>query len=263
MKLTASVILRNELHRYLEPCIAHLLEFVDEIVIRDNGSTDGWEETLRPSWGAAGARVIVTHDEDANREGGSLFVNHARSRQRLLDLTVSRGATHILACDADEFIDDGATLRKVCESSSGARYGALNVCLEEVWVAHEDRLAIRQDGGWNEHDVALLWRPDLVRRPHRIVDRGPATGRTPDTVARAPRGHACVSLLHFGWANRAEREDRYERYVVADGGRFHAGSHLASIMWPDERVLLRDRDWPAALEPVRAQILDYSTGIVA
>lgn len=260
MILAASLIIRNELDRYLAPCVAHLLEFVDEIVILDNGSTDGWEETLRPSWGADGVRLVVARDEDADREGGSFFVNHARSRQRLLDFTVTRGATHILAIDADEFVDDGAALRKACEDN---RYGAFHLCLQEVWAAHDDRLEVRQDGGWVEHDVAMVWRPGLVRLPHRIVDRGPATGRTPDTLRRTPTGHSCACLLHFGWSNRAERADRYERYVVADGGRFHASKHLESITWPDEQITLTSREWPAALEPVRGQILDRCSGVVA
>ncbi len=51
-------------------------------------------------------------------------------------------------------------------------------------------------------------------------------------------------LLHFGWTRPGERKERYDRYTRHDGGRFHAGSHLRSIMWPDARVKLQWRDWP-------------------
>jgi hypothetical protein len=261
VKIAASLILRNEAHRYLEPCIAHLLEFVDEVCVFDNGSTDGWEQTLRPGWGAEGSRVIVWYDGAADSQMGSLFVNHAARRQRLLDLTLTRKPTWIVAIDADEFIADGAQLRHACETE---QTDTLAVCLQEVWNAHDERLDIRQDGGWQERDVALVWRPERIRPPLQIVDRGPATGRTPEALnAARSHGHTCTALLHFGWANRAERADRHERYVVADGGRFHASAHLDSIMWPDERVAVQGQQWPSSLEPVRAQILDYATGVVA
>lgn len=262
MKVCASLILRNELHRYLEPCIAHLLEFVDEVCVFDNGSDDGWEETLRPSWGDAGSRVIVWRDGEADTQAGSLFVNHAARRQRLLELTVARDPAWVLAVDADEFVADGAALRSACETQD---VGALALCLQEVWNAHDDRIEIRQDGGWREHDVAMLWRPERILQPHLIVDRGPATGRTPETLNHpaTAHGHTCTALLHFGWANVAERADRYERYVIADGGRFHASQHLNSIMFPDDRLTLSLSSWPAGLEPWRAQILDHASGAVA
>lgn len=261
MKICASLIIRNEADRYLEACLAHLLEFVDEVVIFDNGSEDGWEETLRPSWGDAGSRVIVWRDSDADIQAGSLFVNHAARRQRLLDLTLTREPTWILAVDADEFVADGAALRAACEQQQ--HVGALALCLQEVWNAHDDHLDLRQDGGWREHDVAMLWRPDQIRKPLTIVDRGPATGRTPETLNHrlTAHGHTCTALLHFGWANQAERADRHRRYVIADGGRFHNSRHLDSIMWPDAKVGMTPTDWPPTLEPYRAQILDHASGV--
>lgn len=253
MKLAASLILRNELGRYLESCIAHLLEFADEIIILDNGSTDGWEEALRPTWGKDGHRVIVNHDPNADREEGSLFVSHARSRQLLLDLTVARQPTWIAALDSDEFVADGAQLRHACETE---QTDTLALCLEEVWNADPDRLELRQDGGWVEHDVAMVWRPDRIQTPHQIIDRGPATGRTPENLVHAYHGHSCTALLHFGWVNKAERADRHHRYAVADGGHFHASQHLASILWPDIQISLLPVGWPAGLDPYRDRILE-------
>jgi glycosyltransferase involved in cell wall biosynthesis len=252
VKVCASLILRNELHRYLEPCLLHLLEFVDEVCVLDNGSTDGWAETLAPALGADKSRVILQLDTEADREHGSMFVNHAARRQQLLDFTLTRSPDWILAVDADEFVADGAQLRRACETQS---VDTLALCLQEVWNAYGDRLEIRQDGGWVEHDVVMLWQPSRIRQPLTIVDRGPATGRTPETLTHASRGHTCTALLHFGWANRAERADRHHRYVIADGGRFHNSRHLDSIMWPDEQVGVNQVGWPAALEPYRSRIL--------
>lgn len=250
MKLIASLVVKNELGRYLESCIAHLLEFCDEVRILDNGSTDLWEIELQGAFGESGKRVKVLHDRDAAVHG-AVFVNHAAARQRLMEFTLEGDPTHILAIDADEFIADGPTLRKACEQE---RVGAFGVCMQEIWNTSEDGLQIRQDGGWVEHDVFMLWAPALVKGPLQIIDKGPATGRTPEAASRARRGYSCSAVLHFGWTNRSERQERYHRYVVADGGRFHAKTHLESILLPDEQITLVDREWPAELAPYKDAI---------
>jgi glycosyltransferase involved in cell wall biosynthesis len=255
VKLIASLIVRNELGRYLEPCIGSLLEFCDQIVVFDDSSDDGtfeWLSTL------AGDRLQVICELTALETRGEepAFHKHARSRNRLLHFTLAHEPTHILAVDADEFIDDGAALRKACAQPGS---DAWRLCLEEVWDAEPGRLLVRQDGGWNEHDVPILWRPDRLRGNRQIVDRGHATGRAPAGVGAHRCGYACVSLLHFGWANKAERAERYQRYAVGDGGRFHAKRHIESIMWPDERVQLSEREWPEALAAYKDAILKRAT----
>ncbi len=247
MKLTASVIVRNELGRYLAPCVAHLLEFCDEVRILDNCSDDGWRDVIHDP------RVVSLRFPEESMQDRSLFVEHAVARQRLLDFALEGSPDWLLAIDADELITEGSVLRAACERNDA---DALHVCMQEVWNAHDDRLDIRQDGGWVEHDIAMLWRPDRVRGPLKIVDRGPATGRTPDAVGYGRVGHSCSAVLHMGWSNKAERQARYDRYVTADGGRFHSGRHLESIMWPDERVTVNSREWPAELAPWKDTILE-------
>lgn len=240
MRLIASLIVRNELGRYLKPCIDHLLEFCDEIRVLDEGSTDGWSD----------ARVTCLR---APERVGDAFVNHAQMRQRLLDFTLEGAPTHILAIDADELIADGAQLRKACELEG---FRASKICLQEVWKVDAEKLHIRQDGGWVEHDVALVWRPDSLRPNQlKITDKGHATGRTPDAVGSLPTGHTCTSLLHLGWANVSERDERYARYAVGDAGKYHAKSHIDSIMWPDARMKFTSVEWPSALEPWRAELV--------
>ncbi len=61
-----------------------------------------------------------------------------------------------------------------------------------------------------------------------------------------------LAVLHFGWANTAARQARYDRYQQIDGGRFHARAHLESILAPSPT--LRGVTWPEALAPHRAAI---------
>jgi glycosyltransferase involved in cell wall biosynthesis len=259
MKLVASVICRNELDRYLEPCIDHLLEFCDEIRVLDDGSNDETREWLSDR-ARADARVqlkLLTRIGDHG--GANAFLNHAAVRNHLLHFSLA-GEPHILAIDADEFVADGAAVRAACARDDA---DAWHLCMQEVWNAREDRLEVRQDGGWDEHDVPMLWAPGRLRGALRITDKGHATGRVPDAVYGARMGHTCTEVLHFGWARKAERQERFDRYAVGDAGRFHAAAHIASIMWPDERVRLTSRAWPAGLAGRKDAILERANAVLA
>lgn len=246
MRLVGSVIARNEIGRYWQSFVDHLLEFVDEVRVWDDGSTDGGPQTSDP-------RVVI-HREPV-RESDA-FHDHAASRNRLIGFTLEGDPTWILNIDCDEFIADGQALRAAC---ADRRQGALKVCLQEVWNVKADRLEIREDGGWKEHDVALLWRPDHVKQL-LITDRGHATGRVPDAVARVPAGHTCTALLHLGWARHSERDERFARYAVGDAGKFHAKAHIDSIMWPDGRVRLEPIEWPDGWSAeLHAQLLEKAS----
>ena len=253
MKLAASVIVRNERARYLEVVLAHLLEFCDLVCVLDDESSDGWEEAFRPGWGRHGSRVLIK--QGTTRADGVAFNQHAAARNQLLQFTLAQEPDAILAIDADELVSDGAALRTAAES----RVISAALLMEEVWEVCDDLLCIREDGGWSAHPVTMLWKPH-PGRAYGIRDLGHATGRTPLGVGG---GHVVAECLHLGWSNRAERAERYERYAVGDAGKYHAASHIASIMWPDEEVTCRARPWPAALEPWRQDLLARANGVAA
>lgn len=252
MKLAASLIVRNELGRYLEPCVDHLLEFCDEVVLLDDHSDDGTFRWLL----SQGERVQpLRHNSEPE-----FFKHEGRARQALLEWTLSREPTHVLAIDADEFVDDGPALRRSLEQWDEAAFGLV---MEEIWEAAGDGLCVRQDGGWASHAIPAVWRvPERIDASWRIADRALACGRMPRPVDSIPLW-AYGSLLHFGWANEQERRARYDRYRVADGGRFHASQHLESIMWGCNRVQLQPREWPAGLLPWKDAILERATRIAA
>jgi len=237
MNLVASVIVRNELQRYLQACIGSLREFCDMVAVLDDGSTDRTGEWLDDN---ADERLVVKHlaADDA------FFAGHeGRRRQALLDFTIKQRPSHILAIDADEFVAEGHLVRAFCQ---GTRLVG-SLVMEEVWEAG-DQLLIRQDGGWRPHPVPILYAvitDDLV-----IQDRALACGREPTSVMRmAGRARRTgTSVLHFGWANPDTRQERYDRYAVADKGQFHASRHLESILWDDARVKLASRPWPVGLK---------------
>lgn len=252
MKLVASMIVRNELGRYLEPCVNHLLEFCDEIVVLDDHSDDGTLNWLQ----SRGARVQpLRHNSEPE-----FFKHEGRARQMLLEWTLSRQPTHVLAVDADEFVSNGEELRH--RLTVDGRSQAWTLAMEEVWELDGDCLCVREDGGWRTHPVPSAWKvPRVMDATWKIMNRALACGRVPTAVTHrlqqltAPSGS---ELLHFGWANQPEREARHHRYAIADGGRYHASAHLDSILWDDARVALRGREWPAALKPYRAAVAAHA-----
>jgi hypothetical protein len=248
MNLVASVIVRNELGRYLEDAIGALLEYVDEIRIVDCGSTDGTYE-----WLLRQPVSVLSAPEFAGDTG--TFSHEGRARQRLLEWTLAAEPTHILSIDGDEFVADGRLVRHACLGPAAV----LTLEMLEVWELDGDCICVRADGGWRPHPVPILYRGPTARDDAslwRIADRALACGREPLAVRQRMRAARSTGteILHFGWANQAERAARHARYAAADGGRFHQSGHLDSILWGDDRVTLDGYPWPAELEQRRPSI---------
>ncbi len=244
MNLVASLIVKDELSRYLRPCIASLLAFVDEIRVLNDHSIDGSDEWLREQ-----DRVTV-----ADSQVAPMFEHEGAARNALLQWTFQAKPTHVLSIDSDEFVTDGAAIRSACETN--ASRGSWSLGLEEVWRADERNLWIRQDGGWKaqERGIPILWQAPRARvgatGAWQIPMRQLACGREPAAVRRVRPVPSGAGLLHFGWACADDREARYQRYVEHDGGRFHNRAHLDSIMWTDRRVRLAQRRWPEGIDRV-------------
>lgn len=265
MKLIASMIVKDELSRFLPEVIGHLLDFVDQIVVLDDGSTDGtgeWLDDNAKLWD----RIRVHH---VDPEDGFFAGHEGRKRQQLLLHTLNEMPDYVLSIDADEFVTDGQAVRDYCEDS-GRPVGTLP--MEEVWKIDKSGMQIRMDGGWRPHPVPCLWSAKLSGqrgRALKIADRALACGREPESVRRyfAKSRPTGSSILHLGWANESGRRPRYERYVEADGGQFHRNSHLESIMWSDEKVVLEPQPWPTSLKKYRDMIItqaniDFTGGYV-
>lgn len=249
MKLVAQMIVRNELGRYLVPAVESLLEFCDEIRVVDDGSTDGTYGWLRRRHRA----VKVA------RTGLEFNANEGNARQAAFEWACEGQPSHILAIDADEFVADGRAIRAACEQDMGPEYiGVWKLCMLEVWNVTPWGFETRTDGGWNPHPVPILYALPRARDASwRIPERKLASGREPvavRTLSRRTPHWTITEILHLGWANEGERRARYDRYRIADGGRFHSNAHLDSILWRAPRVDLCSCPWPHGLAAHSAAI---------
>jgi len=96
MKLVAMMLVRNEEHRYLREVLYDLLQFVDEIVILDDNSTDG-TFAICNSFKKIFAQTL----------GISLWKqNEKLARETLYKMTIERHPDFILGIDADEIFED-------------------------------------------------------------------------------------------------------------------------------------------------------------
>lgn len=243
MKLVASLMVGpGEEDRYLSTCIEHLNEFCDEIRVR-------WEGDQGTNWepGDAFPNLHILNAEP------SFFQHEGRARQQLLDFTLQAKPDIILAVDADEFVTDGPGLRTFLE---GSRANVFTLSVQEVWKAEPDQIGIRIDGGWRPSEAPILYRVP-VRQRLRINDRALACGREPVQIRNTRhRQHTGHSLLHFGWTNEADRQARYERYAVNDGGRYHRNTHIESIMFPDDKVKLTWKGWDGVAPEYREPLME-------
>jgi glycosyltransferase involved in cell wall biosynthesis len=249
VKLVASLVVHNELSRYLELCLDSLLDFCDEIRVLDDHSSDGTYEWLD----AQGDGAISV----CQNRGSSFYEHEGRVRQMLLNWTLLAEPTHIIAIDADEFVADGRMVRKSLQNEPNHDVWTLG--MQEIWKADENQLYVRRDGGWRPAETTCLFRvPPELPTSWGIADKQLACGREPVYVRQQFRSalRTGTEVLHFGWTNEAERRARYTRYEVADGGRFHASQHLQSILWPDNRVRLQRREWPSGLLPYKETLLE-------
>lgn len=252
-RLVASMIVKNEMDRYLPLAVEHLLSYCDEIRVLDDGSSDGTYE-----WLLDRDRVEVRRNT-----GPSFFEHEGRARQELLDWTFAAEPDYVLAIDADEFVGDPYVIREAMASAAPVYL----LTLVEAWKVSEETISIRVDGQWGPRKVPILYQLPLkprgarqaaaFKQQWRILDRQLACGREPVAVIKAAARAPLIEtdVYHFGWARESARQERAERYFTHDQGRFHQQRHLQSILFPDERVGLSGRRWPDGLREIAPSLI--------
>lgn len=254
MRLVASMITKNEMDRYLPLAVSHLLTYVDEIRVLDDGSTDGTYEFL----------LDISGVEVKRNPGPSFFEHEGQARQNLLDFVLASGADYALGIDADEFVGDPSQIKDVMESATLPVY---LLSLVEAWKVDHGGISIRVDGHWGPRKVPMLYQlpQTAIRRGNnrgwQIQNKKLACGREPIIVVRSSRQAPLLDtqIFHFGWTRESARQARAERYFEHDGGKFHADRHLQSILWPDSKIMLRGYPWPVGLRGIAGDLRELSS----
>ncbi|MHA7579129.1 glycosyltransferase [Paenibacillus vandeheii] len=225
-KLTAMLQVRNERGRYLEEVLDDLSEFVDEIVIVDDASTDGTPDICR-------AYPKVVRLEVLEKP---LFAEEWRLRNALWQAAVGTSPDWLLSVDADELYSTEAKK-------------AIRALINQD---HSDWIAFRfydMWGGRNHYREDDLWglhrrhTASLVRYmpgyPYFYPQQNHHVPRLPLPCTVLPGISTELKVQHLGWAGSLEdRVRKYLRYKRIDPhGEWGSLEHYESILDPEPRLI--------------------------
>lgn len=137
-----------------------------------------------------------------------------------LELTDIQSGDFVLCLDADEVVVDHSIVRPAAIEYPDNR---ITFLFHEMWSEDE----YRTDGYWKPYPASIMF----PYHPNgHFRDRALACGREPTYVTLLPQSKVVGHVLHYGYSKPEYRKAKYERYMRLDGGRFHARSHLDSIL---------------------------------
>ncbi|GAH82917.1 unnamed protein product [marine sediment metagenome] len=202
------MIVKNEEHRYLREVLADLEEYVDEIVILDDGSTDD-TIGLCKSFNKTFVETL----------GVSLFkINQRLARETLYKMTIERNPDFILGIDADEIFE----------------YRFKQEVREMV-----DKPFHWYSFNWYSFNRYDFWTPDSYHRifpssmkslrklfkycPKKYFSftPGPHCGSTPEWVRFNDQGQETdIRFKHFGFIRKEDRLARIQRNKDTGNGDY-------------------------------------------
>ena len=232
-RLIANMVGRNEADKYLVEVLDRLKEQVDHIVFTDDASDD---DTIE---------VVSRYTDLINPLEEPLFAVHeGKLRQKSWDFLNKKlnpdQNDWILAIDCDELLyETDNTIRDLMKGP----HDVVNIMFYHMWNENQFRI----DKAWNPNSSHRLFR---FRPGGSFANLALACGSEPTfvrfTTDHYPgryMAHSGLKMKHLSYIKDEDKLDKYKRYSSIDGGKFHAGAHIQSIMDPIDEVVLRDWIW--------------------
>ncbi|KUO96284.1 glycosyltransferase family 2 protein [Ferroacidibacillus organovorans] len=222
-KLTAMMQVRNEGNRYLRMVLDDLSQYVDAIVILDDGSTDDTVAICKSY-----PKVVSIGHSHTSMYG----INESALKKRLFQRTIATFPDWILAIDADEILENRAKTQI---------QGMIN-------QKHTDWYGFRFYHFWKSmthYRTDKLWAPvhygpRLFRympgAVYRWNDQALHGGSLPcNLVTDFPGAPSDLRIKHYGYAgSQEELQRKYDFYVQRDPhSEFCPRSHYDSILDQD------------------------------
>lgn len=202
--ITLAMLVRNEANRYLEKTLKHAIQYVDQVVILDDASTDNTvavcEQCLKD----------IPHSIAVNTE--PRFYNEVALRKQLWNMGAATNPDWILILDADEMFEDRVVeiMPHLLRNPNADLY---LFRLYDLW----NETHYREDSYWQAHK---FYRPFLVRYK---ADYDYKWQETPQHCGRLPVNTGSLRVVpcqlrikHWGWARPSDRLEKFYRYKKHD-----------------------------------------------
>lgn len=217
MKVIAHMVVgEGEADRYLEQTLERVTWWADIThVVLDSPASDN-EIKIVGKWADSWQHSNYTW---ADHEG-----EFRQNAWNLMEANTEPEPNDFIAViDADETVVQHDTIQRAAREHGGKRIGFR---FHEMWSATHYRI----DGHWKPYNGYVM----IPYRPHgQFKNRRIASGREPTYAANIPTiGNPIADLLHYGYADDADKGWKYTRYMALDGGRFHNLAHIQSIIRP-------------------------------
>ena len=204
--LTLSMIMRNEADRYLRRVLEHARQYVDNVVIIDDASSDDTVSVCRDILKDIPFTLIELQD--------SQFQDEYVLRKRQWEETIKTDPDWILVLDADEIFED-RIISEVTNLINQTETDLYCFRLYDFW----DEEHYREDQFWQAH---IYYRPFLIRClpgfPYRWRETPQHCGRLPENILDLPYTNSSLRVKHLGWAREEDRRAKYDRYLQLDPG---------------------------------------------
>lgn len=235
MKIFGLLCVRNETTRWLDETLRWNSQFLDEIFVYDDQSTDDTVALAR----LHGCAVVVRDDWDF-----PFLEDEGRFRQAGYEAFemysgVEKG-DWVLALDADEFLvaddDERDALEHLAAVASAGGSSATSFKVLEAFALEGATPLIRTDGFWDNIEALRFFE---YHEGGRIPRRRLGCGSVPHNVS--PNGVASnARILHYGYVRPEDRRVKHERYrsIVNNG---HSSKHIDSIITPAALVPYRGK----------------------
>lgn len=218
-RLTAIMQVHNEADRFLEDVLKDLSEFVDDIVIVDDASTD---DTVKLCRSFPKVKKLVVLQESKFRREWEL-------REYLWHFACSSEPDWLISVDADEFYEDKAKTH-MRELINQDQYDWVGFRFFDFWGGPTH---YRDDTHWGIHRrhtrTLVRYMPDYYYYYPPMDHHVP---RLPLSYSALPGFLAELRVKHFGWAvSKEERYRKYLRYMERDPkGEWGSLDHYRSIL---------------------------------
>lgn len=220
-KITLAISIRNEADKFIRRMLTHAMQYVSNIVILDDASTDNTvevcEEVLKDF-----PHKIYLNDEPMVQN-----LKESECKEKLWNLAIKEQPDWILLLDGDELFEDwGIQILPVIVND--INYDTYYFKIYHMW---EDEEHYRVDGLWKPVDFRIYLLRYQPNYEYEWYHMGLHSYRHPVNVYDMPGCFCYVRLRHYGHFTKEIRRAKYEKYKLLDPkSEFVPKEHYDSIL---------------------------------